>query len=263
MITGAARPRAQALCAGLIWLWRKAGSGRGIGRHAAAFERRLADLLAVALRSPLHRLGRAHVLGAHGRARDRHRRRGATAASSSRPLIPFLWAMPIAWRRELERYAPAARVRPSGKAPTRPLTAWIAHAAVLWCGSVPAVFRAALASKALHAVQHLCFSRRRCSIGGRCTVPPRGRRHARSGVGDFSLFTTSVRAPLCSARCLRCPARRAIGPTRAPAICGLAPLEDQRLAGLMVSVPAGLELCRGGLVLMLRLSGRRNGARGC
>ena len=42
---------------------------------------------------------------------------------------------------------------------------------------------------------------------------------------------------------------------RFAAICGLTPLEDQQLAGLIMWVPAGLTYVGAALVLMLRLFG--------
>jgi putative membrane protein len=238
--------------AGLIWLWRKAGSGRGISfRHAAAFGAGWL-ILAVALQSPLHFWGE-RMFSAHMVEHEIVMVVAAPLLVVSRPLIPFLWAMPIAWRRKLGGMRRLRGFRPIWEGATRPLTAWIAHAAVLWVWHIPAVFRAALASEALHAVQHLCFLAAALLYWWSLLCRREGA--DMQGAGVVSLFATSVQTALLGALLTLSSAARYGADPRFAAICGLTPLEDQQLAGLIMWVPAGLTYVGAALVLMLRLFG--------
>jgi putative membrane protein len=132
---------------GLILLWRKAGTGRGIRlRHVAAFGGGWL-ILALALESPLHFWGE-RLFSAHMIEHEIVMVIAAPLLVISRPLIPFLWALPIPWRRCLGGTRGLRGFRPAWDGITRPLTAWIVHTTVLWVWHVPAVFRAALASLA-------------------------------------------------------------------------------------------------------------------
>lgn len=75
------------------------------------------------------------------------------------PLPAVMWALPCAARRvvRLALVAPAAPRR-IFHALTRMPVAWTLHAAALWLWHVPAVYDAALASGALHDVEHLLFA---------------------------------------------------------------------------------------------------------
>ena len=238
--------------AGLIWLWRKAGSGRGISfRHAAAFGAGWL-ILAVALQSPLHFWGE-RMFSAHMVEHEIVMVVAAPLLVVSRPLIPFLWAMPIAWRRKLGGMRRLRGFRPIWEGATRPLTAWIAHAAVLWVWHIPAVFRAALASEALHAVQHLCFLAAALLYWWSLLCRREGA--DMQGAGVISLFATSVQTALLGALLTVSSVAWYGTDPRFAAICGLTPLEDQQLAGLIMWVPAGLTYVGAALVLMLRLFG--------
>src|SRR4051812_29967980 len=69
----------------------------------------------------------------------------------SRPGAALLWALPQRCRRLI------ASLHPLWRRLTHPLAAFLLHSAVLWAWHVPALFEAALASEALHWLQHLSF----------------------------------------------------------------------------------------------------------
>ena len=244
--------------AGLILLWRKAGSGRGISlRHAAAFGAGWL-ILALALQSLLHFWGE-RIFSAHMVEHEIVMVVAAPLLVVSRPLIPFLWALPIAWRRKLGGMHRLRGFRPIWEGSTRPLTAWIVHAAVLWVWHIPVVFRAALASEAVHAAQHLCFLAAALLYWWSLLCRRDGA--DMQGASVISLFATSVQTALLGALLTVSTVAWYGTEPHSQRVCGLTPIEDQQLAGLIMWVPAGLAYVGVALVLVLRLFGRRNDGR--
>jgi putative membrane protein len=109
----------------------------------------------------------------------------------------------------------------------------------------------------VHAVQHLCFF-------GTAALFWWGIAHGRYGRTGYGaavvyVFATALHSGLLGALLTVSP-RVWYVPYLTTHVGGLAPLEDQQLAGLVMWVPAGLLLTGGGLVLFaawLRESDRR------
>src|SRR5581483_4240811 len=126
---------------GVRRVWRQSAIDRGIRRwEAAAFAGGWLALV-VALVSPLEVL----MLIA------------APLVVLGRPLVAFLWAMPLNWRRELVRAGKTTPVESGWRFLLNPVAAWLIHALVLWLWHAPALFQATLESDPVHAAQHLSF----------------------------------------------------------------------------------------------------------
>jgi putative membrane protein len=225
--------------AGLRRLWRRAGTGRSVGRRHAWFF--AAGLLATALAlvSPLDTLGDA-LFSAHMTQHLVLVLIAAPLLVLGRPLIPFLWALPRSWRRRAGRWwaaGPAARIAVS--AITLPSVVWVAHAAALGFWHVPGPYGWAFNHEWVHAIEHFSFLFTGCLFWW-VVFQPTGRRRLGYGaavlyvaalaavMGVFAAVLTFARAPWYGEHLHR------------TAAWGLTALEDQQLAGLIMWIPAGL-----------------------
>ena len=112
--------------------------------------------LVIALVSPVHPLGEA-LFSAHMAQHELLMVIAAPLLVVSRPVVVFLWALPIAWRRRLGRAMKARSAQSIWNRLTDPFTAWLLHAAVLWGWHIPFLFQATLTSDLVHSMQHICF----------------------------------------------------------------------------------------------------------
>jgi cytochrome c2 len=155
-----------------------------------------------------------------------------------RPVVVWLWALPMSWRRRLGAWAGAMPVRRSWRFLTLPLVAWIVQALAIWIWHAPQLFQATLSSELVHAVQHLCFLGS-ALLFWRSLLQMRDGRLGRPAAVLY-LFTTAVHTSLLGA-ILTFSSRVWYPVYRATTTSwGLTPLEDQQLAGLIMWVPAGL-----------------------
>jgi putative membrane protein len=222
---------------GVRALWRSAGPGHGIRRwEAAAFAGGWITLL-LALVSPLHRLGGV-LFSAHMAQHELLMAAAAPLLVLGRPMVPFVWALPMSWRRTVGDWAAVAPVRGTWQLLTLPLVAWILHGVAIWLWHAPALFEATLRSDLVHTLQHMSF------LGTGLLFWWALLRGRGGGIGRpaavLYLFTTSVHTTVLGA--LLTFSSRAWYPLYAPATAawGLTPLEDQQLAGLVMWVPANL-----------------------
>ena len=96
--------------------------------------------LAIALISPLHQLGEV-LFSAHMVQHEILMIISAPLLVLSRPLVTFLWALPMNWRRALGRWSQTDPIRSSWIFLAAPLTAWWIHAVAIWLWYVPPLFR--------------------------------------------------------------------------------------------------------------------------
>jgi putative membrane protein len=233
---------ALALAAGLYWqgvasLRRSAGTGRGVRRwEIAAF---IAGWLtvAVALLSPLHRLG-GILFSAHMAQHELLMVAAAPLLVLGRPLVLFLWAFPLTWRRTLGSWSTVPPVRSSWNWLSRPSTAWTLQAVAIWMWHIPALFQATLRSEVVHSLQHLGFLGSALLFWWALLRGREGRLGVPAAV--LYLFTTAVHTSLLGA--LLTFSTRVWYPLygAGSGTWGLTPTEDQQLAGLIMWVPAGL-----------------------
>lgn len=211
-------------------------------------------MLVIALVSPLHPLGEA-LFSAHMVQHELLMVIAAPLLVLGHPLVAFLWALPFEWRRVIGKWAKAQPVANTWHHLTNPLTAWLAHAVVLWGWHIPALFQATLTSDLVHTAQHLSFL-----VSALLFWWALFRGTHRYGLGVLYVFTTAVHTSILGALLTFSP--RLWYPTYATrtAPWGLSPLEDQQIGGLIMWVPAGLVYTIVGLALFalwLRDSGTR------
>jgi putative membrane protein len=232
---------------GVRELWRAAGTGHGIRRGEVAAYAAGWLTLAVSLVSPLHQLG-AVLFTAHMAQHELLMVIAAPLLVLGRPVIPFLWALPVAWRRMAGSWSARPGVSGTWKLITLPSVAWVLHAVAIWLWHAPSLYQATLSSEAVHTIQHVSFLGTALlfwwallyGVGSRLARP----------AAVIYLFTTAAHTSLLGALLTFSP--RLWYPlydaTTAP--WGLTPLEDQQLAGVIMWVPAGLSYLIAALALV-------------
>ena len=220
---------------GALRMRRPSLAGRGVsGREAVCFA---VGWLAVfiALVSPLHALGETlfsariaqHVLLAL---------LAAPMLALGRPLTAFSWAPPAEWR-WLGRAGVNTRALVLRRTFIGPIAAWLIYAAMLWLWHTPPLFQVALESDLAGAAQRLSLL---LSAFIFCDALIRGcDRQMRYGAAIIYVFTacahtTLLGALLADASTVWYPFYEASATVRG----ALTPLEDQRLGGLLILVPA-------------------------
>jgi putative membrane protein len=227
-------------------LWQEAAPGRGIYKwEAMSFGAGWLALL-IALISPLHPLGGV-LFSAHMTQHEVLMLVAAPLLVLGRPLIPFLWALPIRWRRRLGRLGRSEWVQAGWHTLTAPLLAWSIHAAVLWVWHAPGLFQATLESELVHTLQHLSFLLSALLFWWALIHGHQGRMGY--GAAVLYLFTTAVHTSILGALLTFSPTLWYPAYLGTTAAWGLTPLEDQQLGGLVMWVPAGLVYILAGLAL--------------
>ena len=222
--------------AGLFRLWRKAGAGRGLGRARAASFGAGWLALVVALVSPLDALG-GHLFSAHMVQHEVLMILAAPLLVIGRPLAVWTWALPVVWRAPAGRFVRLPAVAATWDVLTCAPVAWALHGLALWVWHLPPFFEAALHSPGVHTLQHASFLVTALLFWW---PPLGGASRAGHGSSMFYLFTTMVHTGALGALLTfsTVPWYPAYGAST-PAL-GFDLLEDQRLGGLIMWVPAGL-----------------------
>ncbi len=220
---------------GLAITWRAAGVGHGIRRwECACFAAGYAALL-VAQVSPLHPLSSA-LFSAHMTQHEILMLVAAPLIVLGKPVVAMLRALPVSTARSVVSWTRVPWWRRVWSGLMRPGVAWLAHAAALWVWHLPVLFQAALASEAVHALQHLFFVGS-ASLFWWADMHARPRA-TRCGLAVLFLFTTALHTGLLGALLTFGPSvlyPAYVEPSRA---WGIDPLADQQLGGLIMWVPA-------------------------
>ncbi len=242
---------------GLRALWRASGPGHGIRRGEALAFGAGWTTLALSLVSPLHQLGGV-LFSAHMAQHELLMVVAAPLIVLGRPVIPFLWALSVRWRRAVGIWSAAAPVSSTWRLITLPFVAWALHAVAIWLWHAPSLYQATLGSETVHTIQHVSFFGSALLFWW-TLLHGVGTRLARPAAVIY-LFTTAGHTSLLGALLTFSP--RLWYPlydaTTVP--WGVTPLEDQQLAGVIMWVPAGLAYLIAALALAatwLRESGSR------
>jgi len=223
-------------------LWSRAGTGHGLRRRQVVACAGGILTLAVALLSPLDALGSA-LLSAH---MAQHLLLIAVAAPLlvlGQPTLALLWALPERRRRRLGRWWRQMTVlRSVWAALTLPLVAWLLHTAALWAWHAPPLYQAALDRPALHGVEHLSFLGTAVLFWWTVLAvsSPNESRRTGYGLGALSIFALTLQSGLLGALMTFAPSPWYPAYTGRTVPWGLAPLEDQQLAGILMWVPGGM-----------------------
>jgi cytochrome c oxidase assembly factor CtaG len=202
--------------------------------------------LVVALVSPLDALGSA-LLSAH---MAQHLLLIAVAAPLlvlGQPPLALLWGLAEPRRRQLGRWWRRVPVLRSAWAVlSLPLVAWLLHTAALWVWHAPPLYQAALEAPMLHGAEHLSFLGTGLLFWWTVLAPgPAGAARSdqgrtRYGLGALSIFALTLQSGLLGALMTFAPSPWYPAYAGRTAPWGLAPLEDQQLAGLLMWVPGGM-----------------------
>lgn len=188
-----------------------------------------AGIMAVALISPLDALSSV-LFSAH---MAQHLLLTAVApllVVLSRPVLPLMLGLPVPVRRGVTRALFPLR-RPAGG----PLGAGLvlaAYAGVLWLWHIPAIYEAALAGPAIHAVEHATLFGSALLMWSIALAP------ARPGLGLAALVFTALQGVALGALLTFSP--RILYPSYRTAAWGLSALEHQQLGGLLMWMPTGV-----------------------
>jgi Predicted membrane protein len=227
-------------------LWRQAGAGHGIRRWQAAAFAAGWITLAVALVSPLHALGET-LFSAHMAQHELLMVVAAPLVVLGRPVLAFLWGLPMAWRRTAGRWAAVPPLQAAWGVLTLPSIAWLVHAVAIWAWHAPRLYDAALTSDLVHALQHASFLGSALLFWWALIHGRHGR--LRYGASVLYVFTTAVHTTALGA-VLALASRPLYPGYTATGVWGLTPLEDQQLAGLIMWVPAAVAYLIAALALM-------------
>ncbi|HEV8203322.1 MAG TPA: cytochrome c oxidase assembly protein [Pyrinomonadaceae bacterium] len=202
--------------------------------------------LFVALVSPLHAWGRV-LFSAHMTQHEVLMLVAAPLLVLGRPLVVFLWALPLNWSRRIGNLGKISSINRLWQVITIPFVAWIVHAIALWSWHIPILFEAVQRNEAIHTAQHLSFFISALLFWWALIHGPQGAMGY--GAAVLYLFTTSVHSGVLGA--LLTVARSVWYPSYAGLTTswGLTPLEDQQLGGLIMWIPAGLVYLIAGLAL--------------
>ena len=203
------------------------------------------SMLALALVSPLHRLGEV-LFSAHMLQHEILMLVAAPLMVLSKPLVTFLWAMPFEWRRRLGRWSKRDYVRRSWIFVTAPFAAWLIHAAAIWTWHAPVLFEATLVSDLAHTAQHLSFLLSALLFWWALFYA-----HGRMAYGAAVLyvFTTAVHTSILGALLTFAPHVWYPAYSTTTQAWGLTPLQDQQIGGLIMWVPASVVYLAAGLAL--------------
>lgn len=213
-------------------------------------------VLAAALVTPLHAAGE-RSFAAHMVEHELLMLAAAPLLVLSRPLGVALWAFPPRMRQGLASGC-GAMFGTAWHALTVPVVATMVQAAALWLWHAPRLFDLALARDGWHVVQHLCFL---VSALLFWWAVLHGRGAHRIGVAVGCLFFTATVSGALGALMAfsNSPWYAGYAASGLDAF-GLAPAEDQQLAGVLMWVPGGLVHAGAGLALLARRLRQGGGA---
>jgi putative membrane protein len=219
---------------GIARLWTIAGRYRVITRaRASCFYGGLAALF-VALVSPLDALGGA-LFSAH---MLQHLVLVAVAAPLvvlGKPSLALVWAVPHRHRPRIRVLSRAKAVRWVIAGASRPLVAAALHAIALWLWHMPALYEAALRSELVHWLEHASFfgtSMLLWTVVVGASIDP--------AVRMLVLFATAMQSAILGALLTIAPTAWYTVHEAGTRAFGLALLDDQQLAGLIMWIPGGV-----------------------
>ncbi len=233
---------------GLRRLWAR-DTGVGIRRwEALAFAAGWVATL-VALVSPLHALGGA-LFSAHMTQHELLISVSSPLMILGRPLIPFLWALPISWRKKLGDWSGGDGVSGMWHAISLPAVAFSLHAIALWVWHLPGPYQSTLNSELMHSLQHLSFLGTALLFWW--TVFKVRGSELGYGAAVFYLFATALQTGALGALLTFAPHLWYPAYATTTSAWGLTPLEDQQLGGLIMWIPGSIPYVLGGLFMFAR-----------
>jgi putative membrane protein len=168
----------------------------------------------------------------------------------SRPVEGLMGGLPRRWRKTVGRARRTVRLTPDKRRMFGPVLVWMAYGASLWLWHAAALYELALDNEVIHLVEHSFFIVAAVAFWSLILLgrrePPISR-----GFRGLMVFTTAFHSVLLAA--LVTFAETPWYPAYADTTThwGLTPIDDQRLAGLLMWIPGGLLYTGVGLWLVL------------
>jgi putative membrane protein len=231
---------------GLARLWRRAGAGRGVRPLAVASFAAGWSALVLALASPLHAASRA-VFTAHMLEHALVMMVAAPLIVLARPAPVLVWALPHRWRPVVGLVGRSVAFAGAFAAATSPMMSTVLHGVAIWAWHVPGFFEGALTREWAHWLQHLSFLGTALLFWWAVLAALRRRR---AGAAIGMVFTTALHTSFLGALLVFAPHPLYPLQLAGAARWGLAPLEDQQLAGLVMWVPGGLVYAAAALLIL-------------
>lgn len=166
-----------------------------------------------------------------------------------KPEVAWLWALPEHWRRRIVRSEVLRPLLAALSPCAKPIPAALIHMATLWIWHSPMLFDAAVASAPLHWLEHVLFFGTALLFWRAVIRAHSGREAAAAAL--VACFITLLQSGLLSA--LLSFAREALYHAPDTVNWSLTALEDQQLAGAIMSLPMCAIYLAAGLVMALRL----------
>jgi putative membrane protein len=198
--------------------------------------------LSLSLVSPIHPLGEV-LFSVHMLQHTILMLIGAPLLVLGRPLVPFLFALPLNWRKGLGKWTSAAWFVSGWRLLSGALFASMLQGAILWLWHIPALYQRTLESDLVHSVQHLSFLFSALLFWW--VVIQKG-----YGTGIFHVFATAVHTSVLGALMALAPSVWYPLYADRTEPWGLSPIEDQQLAGLVMWVPGGVIYLGAALALL-------------
>lgn len=125
-------------------------------KHSAVYFLAAMASLVIALDSPIHEISE-QLFWVHMTQHEILMLVSAPLLVLSRPVVPFLWALPRTWRDRVAGISRLKLLRVFWRGISAPVTAWLISAAALWIWHIPWLFDQTLSSDWVHAAQHITF----------------------------------------------------------------------------------------------------------
>lgn len=224
---------------GVRRVWRRAGTGRGLPRRRVWIFLAGIATLAIALISPIDTI--AEQLNAV------HMVQHMLLIMAAAPLLilgsagqALFWAMPARLRAASARAYRLARTTGARRYILwQPILTWAAFALVLWLLHIPKLYEAALHDRFLHDLQHIAFLASAC-LFWRVVLDPISSLRLNPALGVLYLFTTTLQAGALGVFMAFSPNLWYSKYAATTPAWGIAPIEDQQLAGYIMWMPACL-----------------------
>jgi putative membrane protein len=204
--------------------------------------------LVIALVSPIHRLG-SLLFSVHMTQHELLMVVAAPLLVLSRPIVWFVWALPLKWRERSGRIARLPSLAALWSGMTVPVFVWLLHGSTLWAWHIPALYESSVQHDWVHGLQHTTFLFTAILFWWTLIHGRHGRLSYGSGV--LYVFTTAVHTSILGA--LMTFAQELWYPIYAgrTAAFHITPIEDQQLGGLIMWIPASTVFILLGLWLMM------------
>lgn len=232
---------------GTAELWRRAGKGRGVRTWQPMAFFGGVITFTISRFSPLDALGGA-LFSAHMGQHLIVFLLSPALFAASRPLLPFIWALPTTWRRILMQWTPGSTTRAVWFFSQHWITVLILYAAVLWLWHVPVLYDWALQSQVVHGIEHATFAAVAFMFWSRILESgrPNGIGH---GIALLMTFATALHSGALGALLTFARFPLYSSHEQYTSAWGYTPLEDQQLAGVLMWVPMGIWFAATGLLL--------------